>query len=154
MNEEKRKNDAADKLLHYLSQNHLRCTSERMMLLEKVTEMRGCFSPAALMEALADCDFRLSQGTVYNTLRLFEAAGVVRKRPGEHGSEVYECASRVDEHIVLRCSRCGRRREVKDAELVRTLKLRRYPSFVVSGFDLYIHGLCSRCRGGGRVRKE
>ncbi len=154
MNEEKRKTDAADRLLHYLSQNHLRCTSERMVLLEKVTAMKGCFSPAELMLALADSDFRLSQGTVYNTLRLFEAAGVVRRRPGEHGAEVYECASRVDEHIILCCTRCGRRREVKDAELLRILKLRRYPSFVASGFDLYIHGLCSRCRGGGRVRKD
>ena len=56
-------------------------------------------------------------------------------------------------HLTLVCSRCGRSREIRDAELFRLLKLRRYPSFVMAGFDLYIHGLCSRCRGGGRIRK-
>lgn len=153
MNEEKRKTEAENKLLHYLSQHHLRCTPERMMILGKVAELRGSFTPASLLASLTDNGFHLSHGTVYNTLKLFEAAGVVRKRPADDGVETYECASRADEHLTLVCSRCGRAKEIKDAELVKILKLRRYPSFVMSGFDLYIHGLCSRCRGGGRVRK-
>ncbi len=153
MNEEKRKTEAESRLLHYLSQHHLRCTPERMMVLGQVAELRGSFTPALLLQSLSDSGFRLSQGTVYNTLKLFESAGVVRRRRSDDGVEIYECASREDEHLTLVCSRCGRSRELKDAELVRLLKLRRYPSFVMSGFDLYIHGLCSRCRGGGRVRK-
>lgn len=153
MNDEKRKSDAEERLRHYLSQHRLRCTPERLMILGKVVEMKGCFSPAQLLDALLGGDFRLSQGTVYNSLKLFDAAGIVRRRRSEDGVEIYECASREDEHLTLVCSRCGRSRELKDAELVRYLKLRRYPSFVMTGFDLYIHGLCSRCRGGGRVRK-
>lgn len=153
MNDEKRKSEAEGRLLHYLSQHHLRCTPERMMVLGRVVELRGSFTPALLLQSLSDSGFRLSQGTVYNTLKLFESAGVVRRRRSDDGVEIYECASREDEHLTLVCSRCGRSRELKDAELVRLLKLRRYPSFVMSGFDLYIHGLCSRCRGGGRVRK-
>lgn len=154
MNEEKRKSEAESRLLHYLAQHHLRCTPERMMILGKIVELRGNFTPASLLASLTDSGFRLSHGTVYNSLKLFEAAGVVRRRPvGDDGVETYECASRADEHLTLVCSRCGRSREIKDAELVKLLKLRRYPSFVMSGFDLYIHGLCSRCRGGVRVRK-
>lgn len=153
MNDEKRKSDAEERLRHYLSQHRLRCTPERLMILGKVVEMKGSFSPAQLLDALLGGDFRLSQGTVYNSLKLFDAAGIVRRRRSEDGVEIYECASREDEHLTLVCSRCGRSRELKDAELVRYLKLRRYPSFVMTGFDLYIHGLCSRCRGGGRVRK-
>ena len=153
MNEEKRKSDAEDRLLHYLSQHSLRCTSERRMLLGRVMEMRGSFTPGRLLESLTESVFRLSQGTVYNTLKLFESAGIVRRRRTAEGVETYECASLDDEHLTLVCSRCGRSREVKDAELAKLLKLRRYPSFIMNGFDLYIHGLCSRCRGGGRVRK-
>lgn len=153
MNEEKRKTEAEGKLLHYLSQHHLRRTPERMMILGRIVEFRGSFTPAALLASLAENGFHLSQGTVYNSLKLFEAAGVVRRRPADDGVDTYECASRADEHLTLVCSRCGRTKELKDAELVKILKLRRYPSFVMSGFDLYIHGLCSRCRGGGRVRK-
>lgn len=153
MNDEKRKSDAEERLRHYLSQHRLRCTPERLMILGKVVEMKDSFSPAQLLDALLGGDFRLSQGTVYNSLKLFDAAGIVRRRRSEDGVEIYECASREDEHLTLVCSRCGRSRELRDAELVRYLKLRRYPSFVMTGFDLYIHGLCSRCRGGGRVRK-
>lgn len=153
MNDEKRKSDAEERLRHYLSQHRLRCTPERLMILGKVVEMKGSFSSAQLLDALAGGGFRLSQGTVYNSLKLFDSAGIVRRRRSEDGVEIYECASREDEHLTLVCSRCGRSRELRDAELVRHLKLRRYPSFVMTGFDLYIHGLCSRCRGGGRVRK-
>ena len=154
MNDEKRKSDAESQLLHYLSQHHLRCTPERRMLLGRVTGLQGSFTPARLLESLAESGFRLSQGTVYNTLKLFEAAGIVRRRRTAEGAETYECASHDDEHLTLVCSRCGRTREVRDTELAKLLKLRRYPSFVITGFDLYVHGLCSRCRGGGRVRKE
>lgn len=153
MNDEKRKSDAEGSLLHYLAQHQLRRTPERMKILDKVVEQRGSFTPADILQSLADSGFRLSHGTIYNNLKLFEAAGIVRRRRVEEGAETYECSTRADEHLTLVCSRCGREREIKDAELTRLLKLRHYPSFAMSGFDLYIHGLCSRCRGGGRVRK-
>ncbi|MDE5665022.1 MAG: transcriptional repressor, partial [Duncaniella sp.] len=117
MNDEKRKSDAEERLRHYLSQHRLRCTPERLMILGKVVEMKGSFSPAQLLDALLGGDFRLSQGTVYNSLKLFDAAGIVRRRRSEDGVEIYECASREDEHLTLVCSRCGRSRELRDAEL-------------------------------------
>ncbi|MCM1076048.1 MAG: transcriptional repressor [Bacteroides sp.] len=153
MNEAKIKNDAENRLLHYLSQHRMRCTSERMMILGRIVEIRGSFTPMQLLGSLTDNGFHLSQGTVYNALKLFVAAGIVRRRRTDDGVETFEMSSRDDEHLTLVCSRCGRIRELKDAELAKILKLKRYPSFVMSGFDLYIHGLCSRCRGGGRVRK-
>ncbi|MCM1354895.1 MAG: transcriptional repressor [Staphylococcus sp.] len=153
MNEEKQKSEAESRLLHYLSQHHLRCTSERMMILHKVMELRGSFTPAALLRSLTDDGLRLSQGTVYNTLKLLETVGIVRKRPSEDGVDTYEAATRADEHLTLVCSRCGKVKELRDAQLVKLLKLRRYPSFTMNGFDLYIHGICSRCRGGGRPKK-
>lgn len=153
MNEEKRKSEAESRLRQYLSERHLRCTPERLAILGVVMDARGPFTPADLLTELSGRDFRLSQATVYNTLKLLEAASVVRHRPSSGGVETYECASRVYEHLTLVCSRCSRTRELRDAELTKLIKLRRYPSFVMSGFDLYIHGLCSRCRGVGRARR-
>lgn len=153
MNEEKQKSEAESRLLHYLSQHHLRCTSERMMILRKVVELCGSFTPAFLLQSLTDDGLRLSQGTVYNTLKLLETVGIVRKRLSDDGIDTYEAATRADEHLTLVCSRCGKVKELRDAQLVKLLKLRRYPSFTMSGFDLYIHGVCSRCRGGGRPKK-
>lgn len=153
MNEEKRKSEAESLLRHYMSQHHMRCTPERIAILGIAVEFRSSFTPADLLEAVTAKDFHLSQATVYNTLRLLEAAAIVRRRPSSSGVDTYECATRADEHLTLVCTRCGRTRELRDAELTKMIKLRRYPSFVMSGFDLYIHGLCSRCRGGGRRRK-
>lgn len=154
MNEEKRKSEAESRLLQYLSEHHLRCTQERMMLVGRIAGMRGSFTPSDLWQSVISEGLNLSQATIYNSLRLFEAAGVVRRRRTDDGVEAFECSTREDEHLTLVCSRCGRTREVKDIELARLLKLRRYPSFVMSGFDLYIHGLCSRCRGGGRIKRS
>lgn len=153
MNEGKRKSEAESRLRHYLSQYHLRCTPERLVILGIVMATRAPFRPADLLRALADRDFHISQATVYNTLKLLEAASIVRRRPSSEAIEIFEYVESADEHLTLVCSRCGRSREVRDSELVKFLKLRRYPSFVMSGFDLFIHGLCSRCRGGGRTRK-
>ncbi len=154
MNEEKRKTEAESRLLHFLSQHHLRRTPERMMILGKIVGLRGSFTSASLLSALADDGFHLSHGTVYNSLRLFESAGLVRRRPGSGSSELYEYAGRDNEHVTLVCTHCGRTREIKDAEFSREMKLRRFPSFIMTGFDLFVHGLCSRCRSGGRRRKQ
>lgn len=153
MNEEKQKTDAESRLLHYLSQHKMRRTPERMMLLGQISEMKGTFTSATLLQSLAEKGFHLSQATVYNALRLFESAEIVRRRRSDNSIETYEYGLRDDEHLTLVCSRCGNSREIRDIELIKFLRLRRYPSFVMSGFDLYIHGLCSRCRGGGHRQK-
>ena len=153
MNEEKRKSEAESRLLHYLSQHHMRCTPERMMILGKVVGFRSSFTPSPLLRSLTDDGFHISQATVYNSLRLLETAGIVRKRLVEGGIDTYEYSSGVDNHISLVCSRCGRSKVIKDVEIVKALNLRRFPSFVMNGFDLYIRGLCSKCRSGGRVKK-
>jgi len=153
MNEEKRKSEAESRLLHYLSQHHLRRTPERKMILGKIVGLKRDFTPASLWKILTDDGFRISQATVYNSLKLFEAAGIVRRRRVDGQADVYECAANVDRHIALVCSRCGRVREIKDAEIGRILSLRHFPQFVMDGFNLCIHGQCSKCRSGGRMKK-
>ena len=44
------------------------------------------FLPRNLLDALVGDGFRLSHGTVYNNLKLFDAAGVVRRRRSEDGA--------------------------------------------------------------------
>lgn len=155
MNAEKKKNDIESRLLSYLLQHKLRRTPERLTLIRFIVELRKPFTPSFLLDSIAETGFHLSHGTIYNSLKLFESAGVVRRRGRtKNGVEIYECASHEDEHLTLVCSRCGRAREVKDLEISKFLKLYKFQTFVTSGFDLYIHGQCSRCRSGGRVKKE
>lgn len=156
MNEEKRKSEAESRLSHYLSQHNLRRTPERMRILGRIVALKNDFTPLSLRQSLADEGFVVSLATVYNSLKLFEAAGIIRRRLVEGKEDTYECAvgsGCTVSHINLVCSRCGKTREIKDVEIARSLKLRRYPSFVMDGFDLFVRGLCSKCRSGGRVKK-
>lgn len=155
MNEEKRKSDAETRLVHYLAQHQMRRTPERMAILDKVMELNGRFVVDDLYKSLLTGGYYVSRATVYNCVNLLEASGIIRKLPVSDGAEQFECVDgRSRQHIHLVCSRCGKEREVKDAELMRMLSLRRFPSFVMSGFDLYVSGVCTRCRGGGRSRTK
>lgn len=153
MNEEKRRIAAEDKLSHYLAQHKMRRTPERLAILGKVMARQGHFVVEEIHALLTGEGYHVSRATVYNTISLFEACGIVRRLHLNSGADEYECVDERSGHLHLVCSRCGKVREVKDAELSRTLALKRYPSFVMTGFDLYISGTCTRCRGGGRRKK-
>ncbi|MDE6117915.1 MAG: transcriptional repressor [Duncaniella sp.] len=153
MNEEKRRIAAEDKLSHYLAQHKMRRTPERLAILGKVLASPRHFVVEDIFESLAADSYHVSRATVYNAINLFEACGIVRRLHLSGSADEYECVDDRSSHLHLVCTRCGKVREVKDAELSRMLALRRYPSFVMTGFDLYISGTCTRCRGGGRRKK-
>lgn len=153
MNDDKRRIAAETKLTHYLAQHQMRRTPERIAILSKIMEFSGRFSVEAVLDSLVSVGYHVSRATVYNTINLFEVCGIVRCLPLSQGADEYECIDDRTGHIQLVCSRCGRTKEVKDAELSRMLAHKRYPSFVMTGYDLYISGTCTRCRGGGRQKK-
>ena len=153
MNDEKRRIAAETKLNHYLAQHQMRRTPERVAILGKVMEFQKHFSVEAVHNSLVSVGYHVSRATVYNAIDLFETCGIVRRLPVSQGAGEYECVDERTGHINLVCSRCGRSREVKDTELSRRLAHKRYSSFVMTGYDLYISGTCTRCRGGGRQKK-
>ncbi|MCI8997941.1 MAG: transcriptional repressor [Muribaculaceae bacterium] len=153
MNDEKRRSVAEARLNHYLAQHQMRRTPERLAILGKIVEHMGHFSVEEIHDSLVSVGYHVSRATVYNAIHLFEVCGIVRRLPLSEGAEEYEFVNERSGHIHLVCSRCGRTREIKDTELSRTLSHKRYPSFVMTGYDLYISGTCTRCRGGGRQKK-
>lgn len=153
MNDEKRRIAAENKLTHYLTQHKMRRTPERIAILGKIMEFSGHFSVEEIHDSLVSVGYHVSRATVYNAINLFEVCGIVRRLPLSDGADEYECVDERSGHIHLVCSRCGRTKEVKDSELSRALAHKRYPSFVMTGYDLYISGTCTRCRGGGRQKK-
>ncbi len=154
MNDEKRKSEAVKKLHQYLAQHHLRRTPERDMILEFVATLHGRFTPMTLRDSLAEKGITLSQATVYNSLNLFARAGLIRRRPSDGKEAHYEPALESDRHIVLVCTKCGSKREIRDAELMKMISVRRFQSFAMDGFELLVRGVCSKCRSGGRMKKS
>ena len=123
------------------------------MILEKIVTFRGDFTASSLQHSLAEADFYVTPATIYNNLKLFESAGIIRRRLVDTNVDTYEYSTHPENHISLVCSRCGRIREAKDVELMKLLNHIRFSTFVMSSFDLYIHGLCAKCRSGGRLKR-
>ncbi|MCM1521339.1 MAG: transcriptional repressor [Muribaculaceae bacterium] len=144
MNEEKRKSAALRLLNKHLQSHRLRTSSERLAILDKVLLLKLNFTPATVEDGLKDDGFRVSRATIYNTLHLFEEAGIVMCKDG-----VWELRGEDPVKITLVCSRCGRRKQVRDAALFRELAAKRFPSFTTSGIDITVSGSCLRCRKNG-----
>ncbi len=150
MNEEKRKSSARMALEAYIASRPMRLTPERLAILDRIMDRRDAFSASSLGVSLADEGFRVSRATLYNTLRLFQESGIIERVPdmGTTPSEgtLWQVALDRNFSMTLVCTRCGSRRAVRDQALARQLSARRFASFVPSGIDICVRGLCSRCR--------
>lgn len=150
MNDDKRKAAARQALAAHIAARGLRSTPERNAILDRVLALRAPFSVVSLWTTMADEGFRVSRATLYNALHLFEEAGIVARslQPSAGGKDaaLWEIQTEKGVTITLLCSRCGRRRQIRDQALARQLAARRFQSFVATGIDICVRGTCSRCR--------
>lgn len=151
MNEDKRKGLAREALSRYITEHHRRCTPERFALLDKMIEMPARFTIDELCDAIQGGEFRVSKATIYNTMRLFADAGIVRKLHLD--KDLWEVNIDNSPTVKLVCRSCGRIREMRDPQLINTLRLKRYQSFVIDRFEICASGLCSRCKDKGKKKK-
>lgn len=138
----------------YLHSHSLKRTPERMAILDAVTDMNRHFTIENLHDRIVDGGYRLSLGTVYNTIRLLVDCGLMRcHRFG--GQAEYERVSPVGGcHLHLVCIRCGSVRELREADLLKTLSDHRYSTFKPDYFDLTVYGTCSRCQRRRRASND
>ena len=147
INEERRKNWARDTLAAYIATHGMRATRERNAILSKLMEFSKPFSVDELHGKFRDGAFTISKATAYNAVRLFAEAGIIRKvAAAEDKCEQYVVADDNSPTIRLICTQCGRSRKVRDTLVTRIISEKKFPSFVQSGFELYVHGLCASCR--------
>lgn len=152
MNEDKRKGLAHEALSRYIADHHRRSTPERSAVLDMILRLNSRFTIDELCRAIDEGDFRVSHATVYNSVKLFCDAGILRRLHLQ--ADVYELA--IDPQLTVRlvCRKCGKVREMRDQQLARTLALKRYQSFIPDGYEVCMTGLCSRCRAKGLKDKK
>jgi Fe2+ or Zn2+ uptake regulation protein len=92
--------------------------------------------------------------SVYRTVHLLEAVGLVRTADTSRGIQRYELAEEfTGHHHHLICEACGGVQDLDGCLLAeRTLEmlgreLRRAQRFQLTGHDLKLFGRCHRCRG-------
>lgn len=136
---------ARQSLTDYLRLNSLRNTPERMALLEALYSYEAPFQAEELSKEMTGRGrFRISRATVYNNLRLFEDAGIVRKVYRED-KVLFERTDKTKGVIRLVCDVCGKITEMNSDKVRRQVSQLRTPRFNATGWVLNMYGLCSKC---------
>lgn len=136
---------AYDQLCAYMDEHKMRHTPERFNILSSVCALQR-FSVEELRDSLTE--LLISRATVYNTIELFEKAGIIRHIEKEYGVRAgqYELAWLKSSSVYIMCQRCGRVREVKDPTFSRMLEDKRLTNFVLERYSLYLYGHCKVCK--------
>lgn len=136
---------ARQKLMDYLRLNSLRNTQERIAVLDFIYSNESSVSAEELSRHMSEKSrLRVSRATVYNSLELFENAGLVRKIL-VNDQLLYERTDSNRGTIRLICGGCGKTTEMNDERVRRQIGEMRTRRFTMTGWTLNAYGLCSKC---------
>ncbi len=123
-----------------------RVTPQRVMILDAVCEGGGHTTPKQVFIRLQRMDDRIDRSSVYRTLKLFVALGLVVSAETPAGETVYEIPKPKPHHHLI-CRTCGREQEIGQEAMGGMFALvdRRY-GFKVDMDHLVLHGVCAACR--------
>lgn len=122
-----------------------RCTAQRALILADLQRRQGPCTAAEVFEAVLSQLPGLNRATVYRTLALLQAAGLVAAFEGRRGLTEFEWIRGGDCHR-LHCRRCGVELTLAAApvEALKTNILRAH-GFHAELEHLHISGLCAAC---------
>ena len=137
---------ARQNLSDYLRLNSTRNTPERNALLEVIYQADVPLQAEELAKLMTEgsASLRISRATVYNNLKLFEEAGLVRKIFQED-RVFFERTDKNRGVIRLICSGCGKTTEMNSDKVRRQIAVMRTRRFNATGWVLNIYGFCGKC---------
>lgn len=137
-----------ERLDTYLRASGRRVTPERHAVLDVLYASTRAMSSAEVCRELDERGYHVASATVYNALSVLCDAGVARKSVSHNGRRatvIYGIGAR-ESVMTLRCTECGKARELRDNTLLQAIADRKYPRFALAGFTLQVNGICSRCQ--------
>ncbi len=140
-------------ILQALHRGGYHVTAPRRAMAQLIAERQGWFSAEDLVRAGQREHRHVGRATVFRSLEIFEALGVVERvhlARGEHAYVVCD-AARHHHHVV--CTRCGRSMDVGDIDIepiTRSIEAR--TAFLVESHRIEFSGLCPECQGETATR--
>jgi len=130
--------------LEQLKMNGVRMTPQRHAILSYLMDSMSHPTADEIYKALSPIYPSISVATIYNNLRLFVEAGLVRELT--YGDDSSRFDSDLSDHYHAICKKCG---QIVDFEYPPLLEVEKTASrvtgFVVEGHRMEIYGLCSTC---------
>jgi Fur family ferric uptake transcriptional regulator len=136
----------AGPLLDALHAGGFRLTTPRRELADLIADRAGHFSAADLITEARERDLAVGRATIFRTLDVLSAAGVVERIDLPSGEHAYlACQPRHHHHII--CSRCGRSSDIADAGLRSVVRdVAKRTGYRVDDHRLELFGLCPTCQ--------
>jgi Fe2+ or Zn2+ uptake regulation protein len=138
-----------DKVTEALDRAGYHLTAPRRAVAEMVAAQGGRFSAQDLVLEARRGRRGVGRATVFRSLEIFEALGLVEQVHLPNGEHAYVACERVHHHHVV-CERCGRSQEVGDlgiTPIARELVEQR-TGYLVDSHRIEFFGLCPDCRAG------
>ena len=88
---------------------------------------------------------KLSLGTVYTNLKLFEELGQVIRVANVKGFERYD--ANCEDHVHLVCDKCGAVIDIMDADIQGAKKACQVGQAKINSIQIVLHGTCESCSG-------
>lgn len=138
----------------YLRSQSLRMTTERQIVLNELCQLAQPFTAEQLVEACRS--ERISQATIYNTLRLFLAAHILHTHERQRGRAAteYELMTGNVLRMQMVCHKCGRVNDFHDRAIERLIRERKYWNFSPEQFSLFVYGECKICHKRRNKNKQ
>jgi Fe2+ or Zn2+ uptake regulation protein len=121
-------------------------TPQRQVILELVEMSSGQITPEEIYQQVHARLPMVNRSTVYRTLEVFEALGIIRHVHDANGATRYLRGTE-EVHLHLVCHRCGHRIDVDDTSLTVPLRealAQRY-GFIADFTHFAIAGRCAGC---------
>jgi Fur family ferric uptake transcriptional regulator len=126
-----------------------RLTKQRQVILDEVRKSHSHPTADEVYEKVREHVPKISLGTVYRNLDRLAQMGEIRKVQLSGAQARYD--GEVGGHHHARCTACGRIADVSVEALPEIKPLgRRVDGFSITGLNVELLGLCSRCRGKAR----
>jgi Fur family ferric uptake transcriptional regulator len=136
------------KLDKYLSDQDLKQTKQRRVIVEHFLTLNSHIDAETLYESIRSSNQNIGLATIYRTLNLLKSAGLVEEQSFADGRAVYEIDRPGDHHDHLVCIDC---RKVVEFENLTIEKLQReiasQNGFKLESHRLDLYGRCSDCMG-------
>lgn len=136
-------NYTSREILAVLTEGGVKPSAQRMVILGYLMEHRIHPTVDEIFKALQPSYPTLSRTTVYNTLRILDAAGIIRSI-GTGGSEGAHWDYSRHDHAHFLCSGCGRMTDIDYPGATPAFTLPP-EGYTVRSADLILKGLCPAC---------
>jgi Fur family ferric uptake transcriptional regulator len=137
----------AERFRAFLRERGLPVTSQRLVIAELMLHAPGHLSADDLAALVQEKGHKVGLATIYRTIDLLVASGLVVERDFGEGFRRFEPARDIPQHYRLSCTVCGAVVEFLDeriAKIIRSISTAR--GFAHSQHRLVVHGTCRDCR--------